>query len=199
MRNGVGVRLDLRQTPFGRHQADDALARFEAVDAVDRGEQAGQLVIGGVETVEEVEIAFQPDARFRVQHIDLSRAFRLVALADVEVVEVVGRRDLDRAGALLGVGIGVGDDAHQPPDQRQAHVGADQGLEALVVGMDRDGAVAEHRLGPGRRHGDDRAGLLAVGVDDRIVEIIEMAVRDCGREPWPAPPRRAARRRRGST
>ena len=79
MRHGVGVRLDLRQTPFRRHHADDALARLETVDAVDGGEQAGQLVIGGLETVEEVEIAFQPNARFGVQHIDLARAFRLVA------------------------------------------------------------------------------------------------------------------------
>ena len=41
------------QTPFRRHQADDALARLEAVDAVDRGEQARQLVIAGLEAVEE--------------------------------------------------------------------------------------------------------------------------------------------------
>ena len=198
MRNGVGVRLDLGQAALGRHQRDDALARLEAVDAVERGDQARQFVIGGVEAVEEIEIALQPDARFGVQHVDLPRALRLVAPADLEVVEVVRRRDLDRAGALLGIGIGIGDDPHQPADQRQAHVGADQALEPLVVGMDRDGAVAEHRLGPRRRDGDDFAGLLARGVDHRIVEVIEMAVRIAAERLGQAPPRRAARRRRGS-
>ena len=46
--------------------------------------------------------------------------------------------------------------------------------------MHRDRAVAEHRLRPRRRDGDVFAGLLACGVDDGIVEIIEMAVRVLG-------------------
>ena len=80
-----------------------------------------------------------------------------MALADLEIVEVVGRRDLDRAGAFLGVGIFVGDDRDAPADQRQDHVLADQMLVALVVGMHGDGGVAEHGLGPGGGD-DDEAG-----------------------------------------
>ena len=78
---------------------------------------------------------------------------QVVALADLEVVEVVGRRDLHRAGALLRVGVFVGDDRDQPVDDRQPHLLADQGRVALVVGMHGDGGVAEHGLGPGG--GDD--------------------------------------------
>ena len=79
-----------------------------------------------------------------------------VALADLEIVEVVRRRDLDRARALLGVGIFVGDDRNPPADQRQDHVLADEMLVALVVGMHGDAGVAEHGLGP--RGGDDDVG-----------------------------------------
>ena len=50
-------------------------------------------------------------------------------------------------------------------------------LIALVVGMDGDRRVAEHRLRPRRGDGQHLACLLARVVDDGIVEIIEMAVR----------------------
>ena len=60
-------------------QDDDALARLEAVEPVERGDQAGKLVIGGVEAFEEGEVVLQRDARLRVQDIDLPRAFGLVA------------------------------------------------------------------------------------------------------------------------
>ena len=198
MRHRMGVRLDLLQQAARRHHGDDALARLEAVDAVERGDQPREFVIVRFEPLEEVEIALQPNASFGVEDIDRPRAFRFVAPADLEIVEVVRRRDLDRAGALLRVGIGVGDDSDQPPDQRQAHLLADQLLKARIVGMHGDRAVAQHRLRTGGRDGDAFAGLLARGVDDGIVEIIEMAARSCEPEPWRAPPRRAARRRRAT-
>ena len=50
--------------------------------------------------------------------------------ADLEIVEIVRRRDLDRAAAHLRVGILVGDDRDQPADQRQPHRLADQIGEA---------------------------------------------------------------------
>ena len=130
MGNRVAMRLDLLQSALRRHQADDALARLEAVDAVERGDQARQFVIACLEAIEEVQIAFEPNASFRVQNIDLARAFALVAAADLEIVEVVRGGDLDCARAFLRIGIGVGDDRHHPPDQRQAHFGADQALES---------------------------------------------------------------------
>ena len=50
-------------------------------------------------------------------------------------------------------------------------------LEALVVRMDGDRGVAQHSLRPGGGDGHPLAGLFAVGVDEGIVEVIEMAVR----------------------
>ena len=81
-----------------------------------------------------------------------------VTLADLEVVEVVRRRDLDRARTLLGIGIVIGDDRNFAPDQRQDDRLADQGLIALVVGMDGNASITEHRLGPRRRHDDVSVG-----------------------------------------
>ena len=82
-----------------------------------------------------------------------------MALADLEIVEVVRGRDLDRAGALLRVGIFVGDDRNSAADERQEDVLADQMPVALVVRMDRDAGVAEHRFGPRRRDRDEVAGF----------------------------------------
>ena len=48
---------------------------------------------------------------------------------------------------------------------------ADEVAVSLVVRMDRDRAVAQHRLGPGRRHRDEASGLLL----DRIAEVPEAA------------------------
>ena len=62
------------------------------------------------------------DAGF-VEDVDPVQA---VAQADLEVVEVVGRGDLDHAGAELQVHIIVGDDRDLAVDQRQEHLFADQ-------------------------------------------------------------------------
>ena len=97
----------------------------------------------------------------RIEDIDRPRALGLVPLADLEIVEVVRGRDLDRAGALFRIGIFVGDDRDQTPDQRQANMPADQMLIARVVGVDGDRGVAEHRLRPRRGDGHAFAGLLA--------------------------------------
>ena len=85
------------------------------------------------------------------------QAGQAVTAADLEVVRVMGGGHLDRAGAERGVDVVVGDDRDAPAGQRQLHGPADQVGVALVVGVHRDGGVAEHRLGPGG------------GDDDRVV------------------------------
>jgi hypothetical protein len=50
------------------------------------------------------------------------------ALADLEIVEVVARRDLDRARAERRIGMLVGDDRDQAAGDRQLHLLADQRL-----------------------------------------------------------------------
>ena len=81
---------------------------------------------------------------------------QVVALADGEVVGVVGGRDLDRAGAELGLDPVVGDDgdlaAHRAAARTRLAV---QVLVALVGRVDGDGGVAEHGLRAGG--GDDES------------------------------------------
>ena len=58
-----------------------------------------------------------------------------VLAADLEVVRVVARRDLERAGAELGVHVLVGDDRQPAAHQRQDRRLADQPRVALVAGF----------------------------------------------------------------
>ena len=68
-------------------------------------------------------VVLEIEPRLDVEHVD-ERQF--VAPADLEIVEVVRRRDLHRAGALLRIGILVGDDRNAAADERQDRVLADQ-------------------------------------------------------------------------
>jgi hypothetical protein len=79
---------------------DDLLARLEAVHAA--------ILFGAVLV----------DPRIQGQDRDRRQA---VAVADLPVVEVVGRSDLDATGAEFLVDIGVGDDRNGPVGQRQMH------------------------------------------------------------------------------
>ena len=147
MRHHVRVRLDLlEQAAVPRAARRSACARRSgrgratsaASGDASSGSRANNLVVG------------ERDAAFDDQDVDQRQ---VVPLADLEIVEVVRRRDLHRAGALLRIGIFVGDDRDPAADQRQDDVLADQVLVALVVGMHRDGGIAQHGLGP--RGGDD--------------------------------------------
>src|SRR3546814_7466062 len=89
-----------------------ALARFETLEAaVGLGHRVVQMRVA-VEDVDHLQV---------------------VALADLEVVEVVRRGDLDRTGALLGIGVAVGDDGNAPADQGQDSMLADQEIGRAPV------------------------------------------------------------------
>ncbi len=194
MRHRVRRRLDLLEQAERIHVGDDALAAPRSGRARGSSPARTSLMLPAV-----------------VEHVDLLEP---VPLADLEVVEVVRRRDLHRARALLGIGILVGDDRDLAPDQRQLHLGArlDQRRVALVIGMHGNARVAEHRLGP--RRGDDDVVLVVarhlrrqriaevVHVPGRIVRqhlaerfgierLLRIAVRSTRtcRAPRPAPPR----------
>ena len=62
--------------------------------------------------------------RLDVEHVDQRQ---VVPLADLEIVEVVRRRDLHRAGALLRIGVFVADDRDAAADQRQDRVSCRSG------------------------------------------------------------------------
>jgi hypothetical protein len=132
-----GMAFDGYQEAGGFKVGDDPLAGGEAVETVIGG--AGEINVGR-----------------RVEDVGLGK---VVALADGEVVGVVGGGDLDGAGSELGLGPLVGEegdvalrcfaDLRQRKDEElpeQIHV-------AFVGGIHDDGYVAEHGLGAGG--GDD--------------------------------------------
>ena len=144
--------------PKSSSRATICLARGEAVDAVQFFRELSRAFGQSAQIVLVVD---EREAALAIEHVDLRQA---VPLADLEVVEVVRRRDLDRAGSLLGIGVVVADDRDAAADQRQDDVLADQMPDPLVVRMDRNGGVAEHGLGPRRRHHDERRGIVGAEV-----------------------------------
>ena len=163
------IGLDLAEQATRFHHRDDFRARLEAVAPFQRREGLGQDR-ARINSLVELAVALQRDAPFQIEHIDDPQP---MPLADLEIVEVVRRRDLHRARALFRVGVFVGDDRDAPPDERQDRKAPDQALELLVLGMHGDARVAEHRLGAGRRDGDHGA-VVAL---ERIIEIIKVPVR----------------------
>jgi hypothetical protein len=97
---------------------------------------------------------------------------QIVAAADFEVVEIVGRRDLHGTAAGLRVGVLVGDHRDRAPDQGQHHALADQVAVSFVFGMDGNTGVAQHGLRPGR--GDHHIAAVLAG--DRISDVPELAL-----------------------
>ncbi|KAG1458113.1 hypothetical protein G6F57_014757 [Rhizopus arrhizus] len=102
-----GLDQDAKVFQFGQH----GLARFVAVQAL---EAFRRILI---------------QRRHRGEQVDHRQA---VAHADVVIVEVVRRGDLDHAGAERTVDVVVGDHRHAAAGQRQHHALADQVRIALV-------------------------------------------------------------------
>ena len=150
-RHDVADRLDLVDQALRRKVGEHALARDEPLQAAIR--------------LRHLDV----EAPLRVHDVDHGEA---VAAPDLEVVEVVPRGDLDRARALLRIGILVADDRQAPADQRQDRVLADQVPVAGVFGVDRDAGVSEHGLRPGGRNRDVAPGI---GLD-RVADVPEMAI-----------------------
>jgi hypothetical protein len=130
VRNGVGVRLDPFQEAALLEQGDDALARLEAVEAVER-----HHLRRGLRPGQKLGIAFELEPSLRPKDVD---GLEIVPPADLEVVEVVRGGDLDRAGALLRIGILVGDDRDAAIHERQDRVAPDEIAVALVVRVHGD-------------------------------------------------------------
>ena len=87
------------------------------------------------------------------------------------VVEVVGGCDLHAARAELRVDVVVGDDRDLAVGERQAQRLADERGIAFVTGVDRDGDIAQHRLGS--CGGDDE---VTAAVGERIAQVPERTV-----------------------
>ena len=93
MRNGVDVGLDLLDQAAGFEALHDLLAGDETVEPVQFLNRLSQLLVG-LDTLGEVRIVLQGQRGFRREYVHLRER---VPLADLEIVEVVRRRDLDRA------------------------------------------------------------------------------------------------------
>ena len=85
----------------------------------------------------------------------------MVTLADFEIIEIVGRGNLDGAGAVGGVGVFVGDDRDGAVGEGKLDEAADEVLITLVVRVDGDGDIAEEGLGAGGA--DDDFAVSEVG------------------------------------
>src|SRR5437773_3120724 len=94
-----------------------------------------------------------------------------VALADLVVVEVVPRRDLHAAGAELRINIVVFDYWNGSPGERQPDAFAHQTGKSLVLRIDGNGDISEHRFGARGRHRHRPAAVL-----EGIADLPDLAV-----------------------
>ncbi len=147
VRHLVRVGLGAVDPALFAQRGDDGVARLE------RGHAREALAGGG---------------RHAPVLADHGQLLEPVLAADLEVVGVVAGRDLQRAGAELGLDVVVGDDPQPAADDRQ-----DRGLPheprvAVVGRVHRDRGVAEHRL---RAHGRDRDRAVPGG--QRVVDVVQ--------------------------
>ena len=98
--------------------------------------------------------------------------------ADLEVVRVVGGRDLDRAGAEFGVDVGVGDDRDAAVLERMRELGADEMPVALVIGMHSDRGVTQHRFQTRGRHHQVRLIVVEGAVSEGHQLALDLVVLD---------------------
>ena len=145
------VRFDFLDQPHLLQTRDDRLARGKTVRAVHR--QRRIEVRRLQHACNEIRIVFQLKLSLDAEDVDLRQ---VMPPADLEIAEVVRRRDLHGTRTLLRIGNLVADNRNPAPDQRQDCVGPDQRLVAIVLRVHRNGGVAQHRFRP--RRGNNNVG-----------------------------------------
>ena len=114
-----------------------------------------------------------------IEHVEHVCCGKTGALAHLEVVEVVSRRNLYRAAAQLGIGVLVRHDGNSATGNRQDHMLADGVLVALVIGMHRNRHIGEHGFGPRGRDFDEVLSVVeGYTIRERIFEVPK-TTRDC--------------------
>ena len=124
---GGRTRVDRVVDALLLHRLHHGFARFKAIQT---GKAAG----------------FTIHAAVLGHHRDQGQA---MALADGEVVGVMGRRHLDATGTELGLDVLISHDRNLTPHQRQGQGLAHQGAVALITGVHRHTGIAEHRFRAG--------------------------------------------------
>ena len=102
-----------------------------------------------------------------------------MTLTHLKVIKIMRRRNLNGARSLFRIGIIISDHWDQTTDQRQHDVFTDQMLKLLILWMNSNGCITQHRF---RSRGGDRHESVAIfriiGLAiNRIIKIIQMPVR----------------------
>src|SRR5882724_11445500 len=140
---------------------DDQLARFETIFAA--------ISFNPISAFAAVQKRSGVDACIGVEDADF---IQTESFADVEVVEVMSRCDLQRTGGKLAVDERVGDQRHDSSSDRQTNLPTHQSLITLVIRMYGDGGITEHSFGTGSR---DKECLRWI-VSQRIADMPKIAV-----------------------
>src|ERR1700730_17195636 len=121
MRHRVGVCFHLRKEITSVKLSDNLLTRNESVLAVELFDCFIRLRNKSVDHMPfELQIRRQEKARFRIEDVDwivIAKLGALLPLPNLEVIEIMRRCDLNRASALLRIGIFIGDDRNAAPHQ----------------------------------------------------------------------------------
>ena len=128
--HAVAMGLGFDQQPLGLHRRHHGTAGLKAVEA-------SETTSGGVH------------GAVLGHHRDLGQT---MALADREIVGIVGGRDFDAAGAERGIHMGVGDDRDGAMRQGQINRAPHQVGVTGVVGIHRHSGVPQHRFRAGGGH-----------------------------------------------
>src|SRR5215218_2359407 len=96
----------------------------------------------------------------------------------LEVVGVMRGGDLEDAGSELGIHVLVGEDLYLPLDERHPYLSSDEVQVTLVLRVDDERHVAEHRFWT---RGEDlgvvfTVGALALAVNEGVANAVELAL-----------------------
>ena len=122
-----------------------------------------------------------------IWHVNHSAFFRnnlnlgeMVAFTNFEIVKIVSGRNLNSAGAILRVGVLIGDDFDFAISERQVDFFADAVLVAVVIWIDGNGHIAEQGFRSSSRNYDiiisdvpKDAGLILVFDFDVVNGVLE--------------------------
>ena len=114
------------------------------------------------------------DARIGVQYGD---QWQIMPFADLEIVEVMGGRNLHRARALFRIGIVIGDHRDLTAGDRMVQQLADHLRIAGVVGMNGDGGVAKQGF-RSRGCDDHLTGPIGQRIGEMPVKAVDLAIFD---------------------
>ena len=144
------VVLDLLEETKLLKFLDDEIARLVAVKPAELLGDVAVIDVRGL-AVDVVDLGLVHDPGVLGEDVDHGER---VALPDLVIVEVVRRGDLHAAGSLGHVGVLVAHDGDGTVDEREDDLLPDEVVIPRILGVHRDGGIAEHGLRTGGRDDD---------------------------------------------